>query len=128
MRIPLDLDADPQVAALARRAAGAALTAAPYDVDGATVELVVSEMVTNAIRHAGTRSTLEICVEPEHVRIEIRDGDERVPEVHLPDAEAEHGRGMAVVAGLADRWGVDVLPGVGKLVWAEIDASPPPRR
>ncbi|MFF4320919.1 ATP-binding protein [Streptomyces sp. NPDC001568] len=56
------------------------------------------------------------------LRIEVVDTRrDRIPGLRDPDVDAESGRGLALVAAPADRWGVDQGPPPRKVVWAELD-------
>jgi anti-sigma regulatory factor (Ser/Thr protein kinase) len=85
------------------------------------VLVIVSELASNAIRHAGTGFTLAIEGAPEHVRIEVADhgGGWPVP-VERNGAPSSGGMGLQLVDALSDRWGTMERPG-GKVVWAEVD-------
>ena len=86
-----------------------------------TALVVVSELTSNAVRHAKSGFTLSVDEDEHHVRIEVidRGGGWPVP-VEVRAAPASGGMGLHLVEALADRWGaVDRPP--GKLVWAEID-------
>lgn len=90
--------------------------------DGA---LTISELVTNSVLHAGTAVGIRISRLGSGVRIEVSDGDPRIPVVEAARPEdllnnrSMTGRGLALVAATADRWGAD--PGHrGKVVWAEV--------
>lgn len=90
--------------------------------DWFTAELLVSELVTNALRHA--LPPMEVRVQPigaNGVRIEVFDaaGDQWPMEDAAP-LDAEGGRGVEIVAALASRWGTEPADS-GKLVWAELD-------
>ncbi|WP_392667194.1 SpoIIE family protein phosphatase [Streptomyces sp. LN785] len=74
------------------------------------LELVVSEIVTNALVHAGSDVDVRLRAFEDHVRLEVRDSDSNPP-VPSPlslteeeNAEAEHGRGMPIVEALAAEW------------------------
>ncbi|MEV6394424.1 ATP-binding protein [Streptomyces sp. NPDC051907] len=102
-----------------RRDWGAAL--GPELLDAA--ELVASELITNAVRHAHEGSiTAEADLNGKALRVAVIDTSSAVPEVRLPDADAEDGRGLFLVVALADRHGFDVLPS-GKRCWAEFEFS-----
>ncbi|MFI1508989.1 SpoIIE family protein phosphatase [Streptomyces sp. NPDC020597] len=101
------------------------------------VILVVSELVTNAVVHAGTEVEL-VCrldAEPGHpdgalaVVVEVCDRHpSRTPRDHAPDpprGTPEHGRGLRLVATLADAWGVTYRRGA-KTVWARLLSSAEP--
>lgn len=85
--------------------------------------VVASELVTNAVMHAGTGSSLEVRVEPGTVEVRVSDGDPRKPVRRtLVGGLPAQGRGLALLAALAERWGVDEREG-GKTVWAVLRAS-----
>lgn len=89
-------------------------------------QLATSELVANAVRHAKTELTLTIRVD-DVVTVAIRDGQ---PELRRPipadsDYLAENGRGLHIVAAVADDWGITTAVN-GKIVWfvmARPDAS-----
>ena len=83
--------------------------------------LLVSELVTNAIIHGRSRATLLAGRPGGHLHVAVLDSDPRLPVGPQTDAPAaESGRGMRIVAAVADRWGVE-LTDEGKAVWFEID-------
>ena len=83
--------------------------------------LLVSELVTNAVVHAGTQADVRCEVSPEGVRIDVvdRHGCGWFPEAGMPPVEAEGGRGMAMAAALAESWGVEYA-GALKRVWVRL--------
>lgn len=87
---------------------------------------VVAELAANAVTHGrvpGRRFRLALTAAGGTLRIEVSDTRAECgppPTAELPSPEAESGRGMALVAALADRWGVRVGPVPLKTVWAEI--------
>ncbi|MCL2584488.1 MAG: SpoIIE family protein phosphatase [Streptosporangiales bacterium] len=81
-------------------------------------ELLVSELVTNAIRYAKGDITLRMVREPESVVCEVHDSSPALPRVLHADQDAENGRGLHVVAQLATRWGARRIHS-GKVVWCE---------
>ena len=81
--------------------------------------LLVSELTTNAIRHAGTPFSLCADITPFNVRVEVADGIRDVPVVKSPGPWEQGGRGMILVSELADSWGTEPISG-GKLVWFEL--------
>lgn len=87
--------------------------------------LLTSELVTNAVLHSGDVVDLLMRLDGEVLRIEVQDGDQRLPVTRPRDDLSEHGRGMTVVAALADDWGVDTSAG-GKVVWCELSVSSSP--
>lgn len=89
-----------------------------------TASLLVSELVTNAIVHARTTTTVDVRFGLTGVlRIAVSDDNPARPAVDLhPGARAEGGRGMLIVSMLATRWGVEAAAGGGKSVWFELGA------
>jgi anti-sigma regulatory factor (Ser/Thr protein kinase) len=88
------------------------------------VELVVSELVTNAVLHGTGPITLRVRVIEGFVSVGVQDCGSGVPHVNRADASREGGRGMAVVAGLVSDWGVRVDGDTGKEVWAILAVEP----
>lgn len=84
-----------------------------------TVELLTSEVVTNAIVHAGSAPELVVRVRRDRVRVEVNDKSPAVPVVRVVDPAAVSGRGMVIVEELAGAWGVEHIPR-GKRVWFEV--------
>jgi hypothetical protein len=87
-----------------------------------TAELLVSELVSNALRHAcrPLHLTLE---RVSGVRCIVSDGCPAPPRHTAPGPEDEHGRGLELVDMLATRWGWD-RGSIGKSVWCELPAHP----
>ncbi|WP_405588177.1 ATP-binding protein [Streptomyces sp. NBC_01190] len=85
-----------------------------------TVELLVSELVGNAVRHTGARTFgLRMQRRRGWVRVEVRDPSRALPCL-MPVREMDvSGRGIFLVDKLADRWGVD-LQARGKITWFEL--------
>jgi anti-sigma regulatory factor (Ser/Thr protein kinase) len=81
------------------------------------VELVVSELVTNAVRHGRGEITMHLEVAPDRVVVGVQDQGAGHPSPREPDATDANGRGLALVAVLATQWGVRPEPGGGKVVW-----------
>lgn len=88
------------------------------------VELVVSELVTNAARNADEALELVVAVAGAVLRVEVSDSNHRLPVAPLDelDPEATSGRGLLLVEAVSDRWGVEP-EGLGKRVWAELDLA-----
>jgi anti-sigma regulatory factor (Ser/Thr protein kinase) len=116
--------ADARAATAARRVAIAALRRAGHErrlLDDA--QLVITELATNAVRHARTPFSLSIRMTRSAVRIRVRDRSHAVPALRGDPGVSSSGRGMRIVSALASRWGVDHVPD-GKVVWAELAARP----
>ncbi len=88
------------------------------------VALVVTELVTNSVKHAGASPELTLAWDGNTLRIDVFDTGRGRPVLQRPDATSTTGRGLALVAAVADRWGVDEHD-AGKAVWAELDLDPP---
>lgn len=87
----------------------------------ANAQLVVSELATNSIRHAGGPFLVVAAVGEGCARVEVHDVSPSAPVVQHALANDTTGRGLAIVATLARRWGMDEL-GAGKRVWAELSS------
>ncbi len=83
-----------------------------------TGELLVSELTTNALRHATGPFEVRVRAKP-RVRVEVRDGSTRLPTVKDIDTTEESGRGMQIVSQLARSWGIEQRAD-GKVVWFEL--------
>jgi serine/threonine-protein kinase RsbW len=112
----------PALVAVARQLVRAALDGSPRRYD---IELVTSELMTNAIRHtpsgeAGSLVTLRIRARAGWARVEVTDhGDASWTEPAPAGEQDECGRGLRIVQMLADRAGHEPAPG-GQVSWAEI--------
>lgn len=85
------------------------------------VGLVVTELLTNALLHGQEPVEVHAAVVDDHLRIEVHDASKAVPEERHTEPTAVTGRGLMLVAGLVERWGVD-QSGDGKCVWAEFES------
>lgn len=89
-------------------------------IDGAS--LVVSELVTNAVRHAASAPELRLTLVGHALRIEVADGLLTAPSPRVPTSDEEGGRGLLLIGALTDAWGIE--PGLdGKVVWAELSGA-----
>lgn len=102
-------------AAEARRLVARQLAAWEVEDDG-TVVLLVSELVTNAIRHASSAVDLTVAVAEGTLEVGVADGDRRPAAVRQPQPDEEGGRGLLLVEELAEEWGNEILD-AGKQVW-----------
>ena len=82
----------------------------------ARLELVVSELATNAIVHAESRFEVAVLPGPP-IRVEVTDASFQPPVMEPATVDFTSGRGLRLVAACADEWGYDLLP-TGKVVWA----------
>jgi anti-sigma regulatory factor (Ser/Thr protein kinase) len=95
----------------------------PIDVQDSG-EIVISELVTNALVHAGTPFLVWAEYDAGRLTVAVLDGESTPPMVHPFDAgERTGGRGMPLIAALGAVWGVATAP-LGKIVWVAIDPAP----
>ncbi|MFF0308093.1 ATP-binding protein [Streptosporangium sp. NPDC004379] len=87
--------------------------------------LVVSELVTNAVRHGGAACALRLRCGTGHVYGELFDPGAGAPRVCEADDEATGGRGLQIVGVLTDGWGVTWPATGGKIVWFVFGAPVP---
>lgn len=85
--------------------------------------LLTSEVVTNALLHAGGGCVVTVDVDEGTVRIEVHDEDHQSPMARRPRSDEEGGRGLELVDAIAWRWGSDPVEGDGKAVWFELARS-----
>ena len=128
MRFEIELPRALESAATARQAVGELADALPEEVLG-DVRLLVSELVTNALRHAGLgddeRIALAVGVTDTAVRVEVIDHGRGFDPATVPtDPEAAEGWGLYLVATLSDRWGAESAQGATR-VWFELDRGLP---
>lgn len=83
------------------------------------VVLLASELVSNAVVHARTDCRVRCVVDDRHVRVEVHDDDPTTPSPQEAMPGATSGRGLLLVQGLSDRWGIDANAD-GKVVWFEV--------
>ncbi|MEU1215590.1 SpoIIE family protein phosphatase [Streptomyces sp. NPDC005791] len=112
-----DLAADPAVVATARKRASAQLLEWGLGDAVFTTELVVSELVTNAIRYGGDPIRLRL-IRGTALVCEVFDGSSTAPHLRRARIYDEGGRGLLLVASLTERWGTRYT-GTGKTIWAE---------
>ncbi|WP_406710497.1 ATP-binding protein [Streptomyces edwardsiae] len=150
LQVQLEIRPDPAEVGRARRWARSRLAGSGIAADGPLAEtliLLVSELVTNAVVHTGCAAVVRLSLpgvgpdaeasgagsasgmdsasssgpgEEGVVRLEVADRSGRAPVPRCVDGEATGGRGLALVDGLADRWGWSA-EGAGKRIWCELD-------
>jgi anti-sigma regulatory factor (Ser/Thr protein kinase) len=125
--MPFDIDLRLAPDVRAPEAARRSLDALRPSLDGAVVDeamLLVSELVTNSVRHAdlGPEDTIAVRVltTPSALRIEVADPGPGFDPAALPSPNGHGGWGLSLLDRIAARWGVS--RGHGALVWFELDA------
>ena len=113
------LPPEPGSARAARRFVATALHERERDHVADAVELLTSELVTNAILHARTDITVSVTFRGDAVRVEVSDRNPRVPVHRRYDVEAPTGRGLELVDVMAGAWGVEAGD-PDKTVWFEV--------
>jgi len=119
----VELPAVASSAAGARAHARSALAAWGLGHFDETVSLLVTELISNGVRHARTRLTLALAYDGTCLRIAVSDGDPRPPVPRAPERLTVGGWGLALVDSLATNWGADIDELDGKTVWFEIDTT-----
>ncbi len=117
--MPLALAPHPSSVSEARRLVRDALDHAGREDLLDDAELLVSEVVTNAVVHAGTPFDVVVIAGEAGVRVEVSDGSPHLPTPRLYADLAGTGRGLRMLELLVTRWGVDPRHD-GKTVWFEL--------
>ncbi|MGH8777104.1 MAG: ATP-binding protein [Jiangellaceae bacterium] len=120
LRLPLSTDPGevPRVRRLVREQLRTWRIPDPEDV----TLLLVSELVTNALLHGRPPLELRVSCQDLRVRVEVHDAaGDQPPALTFPPLDAQHGRGIEILAALSSRWGSAPSP-AGKVVWFEVDA------
>ncbi|MEU3465190.1 ATP-binding protein [Streptomyces sp. NPDC006733] len=125
LQIPPDL----RGAGIARCTLRAVLTAYGLAPIIDVAQLVAAELVANALEHSSGPVSMRLHWGGRRLRLGVWDTSPEKPEFLTVTDEAEHGRGMWLVTGLAAAWGFHLVAEepfglTGKLVWADIAAEP----
>lgn len=95
----------------------------PLEEDQAlALELLTSELVTNAVLHAGTQLTVGVAPLVDGVLVTVADRNEDAPELQPFSENRTSGRGMMLLSGMSRRWGV-TQDRDGKTVWFVLSAA-----
>lgn len=121
----IDLTASPEAAGVARRFVRAHSDSLPADSLN-DAQLLVSELVTNAVRHGRPAISLVLNLDPPLIGVAVHDEGDLLPPVApvSPGTDQPGGRGLMIVDRLSSTWGVlpdDQPP--GKTVWFRIDPA-----
>lgn len=114
----------PRSVRIARRHAAAWLADVAPTEAVETAVLIVSELTTNAVCHGGTEFTLRLQVDGATCRVEVEDNGRTTstPVAEVAPADAERGRGLAIVSALGPLG--QALTGEGTLAWSELSWTP----
>ncbi|HJT02013.1 MAG TPA: ATP-binding protein [Pseudonocardiaceae bacterium] len=120
-----DLPMDPSAAAAGRQLVRDACAdwSLPHECRE-TAELVATELVTNAVEHARSSSQLTVTYTGAVLHVSVRDYSASIPRPRPIDIDARRGRGLHLVAALAQNWSVDRHQD-GKTIWASLAVDPP---
>nr|WP_157432855.1 ATP-binding protein [Actinomadura rifamycini] len=87
--------------------------------DAYIAKVVVSELVTNVVRHTGSATaTVRLMLADRGTVVEVLDACDAMPEVRDVGVLSEDGRGLAMLGALVKDWGAQPVAGGGKVVWA----------
>jgi anti-sigma regulatory factor (Ser/Thr protein kinase) len=85
------------------------------------VDLVFTELISNAVRHGGGLREAQLANTGEHLRLVAADNDPRGPAVRARRVDQPNGRGMHLIQAIAERWGINRHHSeIGKRVWADL--------
>lgn len=103
-----------------RSAVGELLTRPTPDSLCDDLELVVSELVTNAVRAGSPTVSVAVAVDGERIVLRVGDDAGGWPEPRDADVYDTGGRGLPLVSAISSSWGVRMSGSGGKVVWAEL--------
>lgn len=118
----LPLDAEPVAASRARRFVAETLVRWGLLDTSDLAAMVVTELVSNAVRHSKAPIALRLHHTSGRLILEVLDSDDRLPRPIQPAIHDENHRGLFIVESLAQRWGSRASPH-GKIVWAELNTA-----
>jgi anti-sigma regulatory factor (Ser/Thr protein kinase) len=85
-----------------------------------SAEIIVGELVSNAVTHAASACDLRLTRTRAGLRIEIEDSGSGSPNVVAPVDDDEHGRGLLIVSALSTAWGVEASSVDHQRIWADL--------
>jgi len=122
--VALNVDAAPEAVPWARREISSRLARAARPVRELVgdIKLLAGELLTNAVLHGEPPVRLRLVARGGSLRVEVADASQVAPLRTRNNSDTMTGRGMALVAAIAARWGTEV-DRHGKVVWAEVDLA-----
>jgi anti-sigma regulatory factor (Ser/Thr protein kinase) len=90
-----------------------------------SAQLLISELVTNAVLHGNPPVFVELEIAPSFLRLAVVDQGDQAPVLQEATASDGHGRGLQIVAHVADQWGVE-WRNSGKSVWCSLRTDSDP--
>jgi anti-sigma regulatory factor (Ser/Thr protein kinase) len=112
-----DVPSDPAAVATVRNEANETLAAWGLEELTFTTELILSELITNAIRYATGPIDVRLLLDRSLI-CEVADGSSTSPHLRYAATTDEGGRGLFLVAQMAERWGTRYTK-AGKIIWVE---------
>ena len=88
------------------------------------VQLIVSELATNCVVHAGSPFDLRIDRSDDQLRVQVADRSQTIPTLRQPTGEEPKGRGLFIANVLSASWGVERRGVDGKTVWFTLPLRP----
>jgi anti-sigma regulatory factor (Ser/Thr protein kinase) len=119
----VSLRPEPSSVRVARQYVDGQLEALGFSLAVSVAELLVSELVTNAILHAHTVIEVTVDQHDDLVRVSVADNSPRSLRKRHHSVDSGTGRGLWLVERLATRWGVEPTSS-GKVVWFELPREP----
>ncbi|MEV6153512.1 ATP-binding protein [Nonomuraea sp. NPDC052129] len=119
-RLPHQLGSVPKARHLTR----ALLSQWGFDGQGEVAELLVSELVTNALKYVKGTVDLSLSAEDGLLRFEVEDANPELPQARTPRPDEERGHGLHLVDTLSCCWG-SIRTHRGKVVWCELPVGAP---
>jgi anti-sigma regulatory factor (Ser/Thr protein kinase) len=113
---------DPARIGAVRHAAERHLTEVGVDAQIDAIILMISELITNALRHGSPPATISVNTEGRRVRVAVSDHSPEVPHVLPMEPTRVGGNGMRIIDSLSNTWGYEPVDG-GKAVWFEVVAG-----
>ena len=92
---------------------------------GHTAELLITELVSNSVRHGDLSVEVRVALAGLRLRVSVFDSSHRMPVLRRAGEGDTAGRGLFLVESMASAWGVEVRDEGGKDVWLELDLASP---